>query len=216
MDVQIRQVRGSQRDEVAQSAQVGLEFNTATLTADIECDLGMDAGSQLARELNVVFGGLGGPGRGGKLAEDSGADNIPALKAASEAALVTTWTNPAGRAGGNLRFSPHNQQVVGNKIYLSSYHGGVYVLDATAAFQGQDVRPSEVGFYVPSSTPNRPMYQATVQPVLPFISTFFGNRPSFWDAIFYKGSVLAADWHGGFYSFQSCRRTSRRTSIPCP
>jgi hypothetical protein len=149
-------------------------------------------------------------------AEDNGADNNAALKAASEAALVTTWVNPAGRAGGNLRFSPHNQQIVGNKIYLSNYHGGVYVLDATAAFQGQDVRPSEVGFYVPHGTPNRPLYQPTSEPVIPFFSTFLGNRPTLWDAVFYKGYVLTADWHGGFYSFQECRRTSRRSSIPCP
>lgn len=149
-------------------------------------------------------------------AQDVGADNIPALKAASAAALVTTWTNPADRAGGNLRFSPHNQQVVGNKIYLSNYHGGVYVLDATAAFQGQDVRPSEVGFYVPHGTPNRPLYQPTSEPIIPFFGTFGGNRPQLWDSVFYKGSVLAADWHGGFYSFQECRRTSRRSSIPCP
>ena len=148
-------------------------------------------------------------------AEDNGADNVPALKAASEAALVTTWINPAGRAGGHLRFSPHNQQVVGNKIYLSNYHGGVYVLDATAAFQGQDVRPSEIGFYVPHGTPNRPMYEPTVEPISPFFGTFLGNRPFLWDSVFYKGFVLTADWHGGLYSFEPCRRTSRRTSIPC-
>ncbi len=57
-------------------------------------------------------------------------DEVP-LAEASRRALVATWTNPAGRAGGNLTFSPHNQQIVGNKIYLSSYHAGVYVLDAT-------------------------------------------------------------------------------------
>ena len=148
-------------------------------------------------------------------AEDNGADNVPALKAASEAALVTTWINPAGRAGGHLRFSPHNQQVVGNRIYLSNYHGGVYVLDATAAFQGQDVRPSEVGFYVPHGTPNRPMYEPTVEPVSPFFGTFSGNRPFLWDSVFYKGFILAPDWHGGLYSLQLCRRTSRMTSIPC-
>jgi hypothetical protein len=148
-------------------------------------------------------------------AQDNGADNVPALKAASEAALVTTWTNPAGAAGGNLLFSPHNQQVVGNRIYLSNYHGGVYVLDATAAFQGQDVRPSELGFYVPHATPNRPMYQPPVPPVMPFIGTFFRNRPTVWDTFFYKGFILAPDWHGGLYSLQLCRRTSRMTSIPC-
>ena len=67
-----------------------------------------------------------------------------ALRKASEDALVATWTNPAGRAGGSLTFSPHNQQIVGDRIYLSHYHGGVYVLDASAAF-AEALRGDPVG-----------------------------------------------------------------------
>jgi hypothetical protein len=149
-------------------------------------------------------------------AEDNGEDDDPALKEASEASLVTTWTNPAGRAGGNLLFSPHNQQVVGNRIYLTNYHGGLFVLDATAAFQGQDVRPSELGFFVPHATPTRPLHQPTVPPGSPFFSTFSGRRPQLWDAVFYKGYVLTADWHGGLYSLQyrPSSRLLRPASIP--
>lgn len=125
------------------------------------------------------------------------------LKAASQKALVTTWTNAAQRAGGNLLFSPHNQQIVGDRIYLSQYHGGVVVLDASAAFRGRKVRPGELAFAVPSGTPTRPIFDAPVDPLLiPFVSTFIQARPLIWDQVFYKGYILAADETGGFYSFR--------------
>ena len=133
-----------------------------TLDAEI-FDSGEQAPSQQAMGCGTIIGNADKPGPLWIIdatdlsqlgpAEDNGEDDDPGLKAASEAALVMTWTNPAGPAGGNLLFSPHNQQVVGNRIYLTNYHGGLFVLDATAAFQGQDVRPSELGFYVPHGTP---------------------------------------------------------------
>ena len=123
------------------------------------------------------------------------------LREKSEAALVTTWTNAAGRAGGDLAFSPHNQQIVGDQIYLSGYHSGVTVLDASAAFAGRAERPREVGFIVPTGKPTRPIYDADAGPLVPFISRFLQYRPLIWDMVPYRGSVLAADETGGFYSF---------------
>jgi len=123
------------------------------------------------------------------------------LKAASQKALVTTWTNAAGRPGQNLNFSPHNQQIVGDRIYLSGYHSGVTVLDASAAFAGRNERPKEVGFIVPSGTPTRPIYDQALDPLIPFFTAFIDFRPLIWDLVFYRGSVLAADMTGGFYSF---------------
>lgn len=126
-----------------------------------------------------------------------------ALRAKSEAALVATWTNAAGAPGGNLGHSPHNQQVVGDRIYLSNYHAGVTVLDASAAFAGRRERPAELGFYLPSGEPTRPIYKAQGGPlVIPFISTFIQYRPLIWDMVFYRGRVLAADETGGFYSLR--------------
>ena len=124
------------------------------------------------------------------------------LRSASEAALVTTWTNPAGRPGGDLRFSPHNQQVVGDRIYLSHYHGGVYVLDASAAFRGLRQRPRELGFVVPHGDDVRPAHEPLVQPLVGEFSTLTPDRPMIWDAVFYQGHVLAADMFGGLYSFR--------------
>ena len=122
------------------------------------------------------------------------------LKQKSQAALVATWTNPANRVAGDLRFSPHNQQIVGDRIYLSHYHGGVYVLDASAAFAGRKERPGELAFTVPHDPATRPLYE----PVSSRDTAVqeFGARSSIWDAFFYKGHVLAADMGGGLYSLQ--------------
>jgi hypothetical protein len=118
-----------------------------------------------------------------------------ALKAASEKALITYWVNPAHRAGGELTFSPHNQQIVGDKIYLSQYHGGVVVLDASEAFKGRNVRPKEIGLFVPHEGPTRPIApDAGAQ----FVTGFIDYRPLIWDMTYVNGHVLIPDMTGGF------------------
>jgi hypothetical protein len=127
-----------------------------------------------------------------------------ALKQASQDALVATWTNPAGRAGGSLTFSPHNQQIVGDRIYLSHYHGGVYVLDASAAFAGRRERPKELGFIVPHGERTRPLLgQPPLHGLLGrFFTDFPLGRPEIWDMVAVKDHVLAADMTGGLYSLR--------------
>jgi hypothetical protein len=131
-------------------------------------------------------------------------DSVEELKAKSEQALVATWTNPAGRAAGSLTFSPHNQQIVGDRIYLSDYHGGVFVLDASGAFAGRSERPSELGYIVPngeaSNEEARPL--AGAQSPAPTAAPRTRGRSSIWDMVFYKGHILAADQVGGFYSLR--------------
>lgn len=134
-------------------------------------------------------------------------DDDATMKRKSEAALVATWTNPAGRAGGNLTFSPHNQQIVDDKIYLSNYHGGVIVLDASKAFdgvrEGPDAeRPREVGFMVPRVDEQRPIYGPLSDPLIPFFTAFPLGRPQVWDMVVYKGHILTQDMSGGFYSLR--------------
>ena len=132
-----------------------------------------------------------------------GEDDTPEdLTKKSKAVLRATWTNPAGRAGGTLIFSPHNQQIVRNRIYLSHYHGGVYVLNARKVFSGRRKPPVEVGFIVPNAGPTRPIFEPAVQPVDPFFTEHLSWRPSIWDAYWYKRHILAADMVGGFYSLQ--------------
>lgn len=123
-----------------------------------------------------------------------------ALKGASQRALVATYVNPADRAAGNLTFSIHNQQIVGDSIYTSNYHGGVAKLDASGAFAGRNERPSEVGQVIPSGEPTRPIYTAPAL-LIPFFKTFTNSRPLVWDLVHYKGYTLVADMVGGFYSY---------------
>ena len=133
------------------------------------------------------------------------------LKQNSLDALVSTWTNPANRAAGNIEFSPHNQQVVGNRIYLSHYHGGVYELDATAAFAGESTRPREMAFVVPHNEPIRPLYEPMItDPLIPFIADFFQARPTVWDTLFYKGFVIIVDSTGGLYSYKFGKAAAQR------
>ena len=130
------------------------------------------------------------------------ADSTADVKKKSEAALVTTWTNPAGRAAGNLTFSPHNQQIVGDKIYLSDYHGGVFVLDASGAFAGRPERPRELAYMVPAGDASNEAARPLFTPPPASATPRERGRSSIWDMVFYKGYVLAADQVGGFYSLQ--------------
>ncbi len=139
-------------------------------------------------------------GNSGNTAEDTAK-----LKAASEDVLTATWSNAANRAGGELTFSPHNQQIVGDRIYLSGYHSGVTVLDASAAFRGENIRPKEVALHVPSAEPTRPIHPeagGTTPLFAPFFTAFLHYRPLIWDMTYVNGHLLAADMVGGFYSLR--------------
>lgn len=128
------------------------------------------------------------------------------MKQRSEATLITTWSNAAGRAGGELTFSPHNQQIVGDKIYLSGYHSGVTVLDAADAFRGKNVRPREMAFAVPSNPETRPITPEQPGLVLgQFFTSVIGYRPLVWDMAFANGYVLVPDMTGGMSSYRETR-----------
>jgi len=139
-------------------------------------------------------------------AEDEEADEEASdMKKKSEATLITTWSNAANRAGGRLVFSPHNQQIVGDFIYLSGYHSGVTVLDASAAFRGRNVRPHEVGVVVPTGQQTRPIHPdrgGTTPAFDQFFTSFIKYRPTIWDMEWHNGSVLVADMTGGFYAYK--------------
>jgi len=149
-------------------------------------------------------------------------DSAEQLKAKSEAALVATWTNPAGRPAGNLTFSPHNQQIVGDRIYLSDYHGGIFVLDAADAFAGRSVRPRELGHIVPNGEASNAAARPLAGPQGPAGATpRTRGRSSIWDMVFYRGHILAADQVGGFYSLRytgddEARREPGGPPVPAP
>jgi hypothetical protein len=126
------------------------------------------------------------------------------MKAKSEASLITVWSNAAHRAGGELTFSPHNQQIVGDRIFLSGYHGGVTVLDASDAFAGKNVRPRELGVIVPHGDTTRPIHpdRGGTPAYSRFFTSFIDYRPLIWDMQWHRGHVLAADMVGGFYALK--------------
>jgi len=127
-------------------------------------------------------------------------------KAKSEKALITTWTNPAAKAGGRYTFSPHNQQIVGDKVYLSHYHGGVFVLDASGAFAGRDERPRELAHIVPSGEASTAAARPMLRPGTPFAIPLTRGRSSIWDVVFHDGHLFAADQVGGLYSLREVDR----------
>ena len=126
------------------------------------------------------------------------------MKEKSGAATITVWSNAARRAGGELTFSPHNQQIVGDKIFLSGYHGGVTVLDAQDAFEGRNVRPRELGVMVPHGDTTRPIHpdRGGTPAYQRFFTSFIDYRPNIWDMQWHRGQVLAADMVGGFYAIR--------------
>jgi hypothetical protein len=121
------------------------------------------------------------------------------IKAASEPLLSSVYYNPALRAGGELTFSLHNQQIVGDKVYLSQYHGGVVVVDAKEAFEGKNVRPKETAIFVPSDGQGRdiPPDAGGVVQDGHFVTGFIDYHPLVWDMTYANGAILIPDMTGG-------------------
>jgi hypothetical protein len=141
----------------------------------------------------------------------------PELAENSKKALVATWHNAANAASGNLKFSPHNNTIVGDRILLSQYHGGLVFLNASGAFAGRNERPYEDALVVPNAG-KRPVHQRPQILLGPSISAFFQAPSSLWDVNYYKGYILAYDMHGGMYSYkyEPTRGTAKSTPVPVP
>ena len=138
-------------------------------------------------------------GKLAKFGSDDTHEPDEAIKAKSEPLLSSIYYNPALRAGGELTFSLHNQQIVGDKIYLSQYHGGVVVIDAKEALEGKNVRPKEVAIHVPNEGEGRPIPPDAGGPVFGyhFITGVIDYRPLVWDTFFVNGHVMIPDMTGG-------------------
>jgi hypothetical protein len=128
-------------------------------------------------------------------------EDAAAVKAKSESLISSIYYNPALRAGGELVFSLHNQQIVGDKIYISQYHGGIVVVDAKEAFEGKNVRPKETAIYVPSEGEGRPIPPdagaAGVFGNEHFVTGFIDYRPLVWDTFYVNGHIMIPDMTGG-------------------
>lgn len=90
------------------------------------------------------------------------------------------------------RFSTHNFQFVGGKVYMAMYHGGVWVVDASTV---EAVRaPRALGYYLPADGPAAQ---------LPTPTAFLGGgSPNTWDVVVKDGVILATDIVGGLYALR--------------
>lgn len=103
--------------------------------------------------------------------------------------LVTvagSWGNPGNHVSNVFLHSTHNFQLVGDRVYLAHNHGGVWVLDFSAA-------PAlhALAYYLPAdhaqtSTPGGSLIQDAI--------------PATWDVVLQEGVIYAADRAGGLYA----------------
>ncbi len=98
--------------------------------------------------------------------------------------LLGEWT-PKDEHGNHSRFSMHNFQIVDGKVYLTMYHGGVWILDVSNEENQAD--PKVIGTYMPFD--RRPEHYGR---------GLNGGIMS-WDVTIHNGYMLTANT-GGFYT----------------
>lgn len=100
------------------------------------------------------------------------------------ATLVGEWAPEGNHPNDGIRFSTHNFQIVGDRLYLAFYHAGVWVLDVGGA---RAVDPAVLGYYLPHET---------VETTKPREQT---NAPNVWDVVLKDGHLYATDIDAGLY-----------------
>ncbi len=103
--------------------------------------------------------------------------------------FLGAWTPKTAEELGedSSRFSTHNFQFLGGRVYLAMYHAGVFVVDASslAALEA----PSALGYYLPAER------GSSGSDALPF-----GGGPNTWDVVVKDGHVYASDIASGLYA----------------
>lgn len=87
------------------------------------------------------------------------------------------------------RFSTHNFQLVGDRVYMAMYHGGVWVIDAK-----DPTHPVAAGYLLPADGPAASAAAPT--------NIFGGGSPNTWDVVLKDGVILASDIVGGLYALR--------------
>lgn len=128
---------------------------------------------------------------------------------------VSTWTNPgqapanAGRTDtGSLAFSTHNPRMEDGIIYLSHYHGGVWILDVRTMDKVHE--PEIMGYYLPHEDNGgyKPGNKNSALPINPppegyplcFGGFSINEAPNVMDLEVRDGIIYAADIHTGLYT----------------
>lgn len=116
-------------------------------------------------------------------------DDVPAIFVVdatdlAKPTLVGEWAAPGEHPNDGIRFSLHNFQVVGGRLYLAYYHAGVWVLDVSGE---RAAAPEALGYYFPN------------QRVTTFLPQEETNAPDVWDVVLKDGRIYASDIHTGLY-----------------
>ncbi|MBI4393451.1 MAG: hypothetical protein HY556_06615 [Euryarchaeota archaeon] len=107
--------------------------------------------------------------------------------------LAAEWVAPGIRGADGIRFSTHNFQLIGSKMYLAFYHAGVWVLDL-AQILSHDSGHSGV-----KSDGILGIYQKT-EPTKMFNQPVpAGTNPDFWEVVVTNGFIHAIDIPTGLY-----------------
>lgn len=122
---------------------------------------------------------------------------------------IGNWTNPgqkpanAGQAGGSfggqLTFSTHNPRLERGLLYLSHYHGGVWVLNVSSLAQARE--PEILGYYLPHNNNGgfTPRSAEGTYPKPNFCGFELDEIPIVFDLEVQNGVIYAADLHTGLY-----------------
>lgn len=96
--------------------------------------------------------------------------------------LLAEWTPPDGRTSKGIRFSTHNVQAVGDRLYMAHFHAGVWVFDIA-----EPEAPRVVALYQDAE----PGIDAEAEAI------FGTGAPAIWDVVVVDGHVLASDMVSG-------------------
>lgn len=96
--------------------------------------------------------------------------------------LVGEWAAAGEHPNDGIRFSLHNFQIVGGRLYLAYYHAGVWVLDVAGE---KAVAPEILGYYLPHEAVKTYAEEADV--------------PDTWDVVLKDGHIYAVDINTGLY-----------------
>jgi hypothetical protein len=128
---------------------------------------------------------------------------------------IGNWTNPGGKAanagvpsspavsnfGGQLIFSTHNPRSENGLVYLSHYHGGIWVLNISTYAKAE--QPETVGYYLPHND-NGGYQPRSAEAAYPKPNVVCGfdltQVPLVFDSEVLGGIAYLADVHTGLYA----------------
>jgi hypothetical protein len=141
----------------------------------------------------------------------------------SDIERIGNWTNPGQKKanagvpsspaalnfGGQLIFSTHNPRVEKGLVYLSHYHGGIWVLNISSLAQARE--PQIEGYYLPHDDNGgyRPRSAEAAYPKPNVVCGFeLTQVPLVFDAEVQNGIAYLADMHTGVYAVTLDRSAS--------